>query len=196
MIKQSLTPELLVAAYSQGYFPMANMRTGKVSWYFPDPRAIIPLEKFHRSRSLKKVIESGKFKISYDKDFTSVMKACANRKEGNWISEEFFIVYSKLHEVGKAHSVEVWEGKKLVGGVYGVALGSAFFGESMFHTSTNASKVALHYLVEKLKEGNFELFEVQYLTPHLESLGAIEISAAEYLVSLGRALKKQGNFTV
>ena len=157
-------------------------------WFQPDPRAVIPLDGFHISRSLAKTLRQGVFAIRYNTDFLGVMRGCADREGGTWISREFFEVYGELHRQGKAHSVEAWRGGKLVGGTYGVALGGAFMAESMFHYETDASKVALFGLFQRLNERGFTLLDVQYLTPHLQSLGALEIPNDEYMNRLSGAL--------
>lgn len=163
-------------------------------WLQPDPRAIIPLDGFHISRSLAKTLRQGKFVVRYNTDFPGVMRGCADREEGTWISEEFFDVYGALHKQGKAHSAEAWIDGRLAGGTYGVAIGGAFMAESMFHYETDASKVALAGLVERLRERNFALLDVQYLTPHLASLGAIEISNEEYIRRLRATLALSCSF--
>ncbi len=186
----ALTPQLLESAYRQGYFPMYDPDTGETSWYSPDPRAILPLEAFHVSRSLKRCLRRGEFRISLNSAFRKVMEYCAaDRPDGTWISGEFVDAYEALHRENKCHSVEVWLGDSLVGGTYGVALGGGFFAESMFHRKTDASKVALYHLVDRLKKCGYHLLEVQFLTPHLESLGAIEISATDYEARLRAALE-------
>jgi leucyl/phenylalanyl-tRNA--protein transferase len=182
-----LTPDLLERAYRSGMFPMPDM-LGRIGWYQPDPRAILPLDGFHASRSLQRKLKKNLFTVTYDKDFLGVMQGCAQRKS-TWITGEFIDGYGKLHKLGKAHSVEVWLDGKLVGGTYGVHLGGAFFAESKFHTVTDASKVALARLVEHLCERNFALLEVQFLTPHLSQFGVIEIPHKEYMLRLAGALK-------
>jgi len=184
----TLTPEGVLVAYRHGVFPMADERSGEVLWFRPDPRAIIPLDGFHVSRSLARTLRRGRFEIRVDTDFEGVMRGCADRPEGTWISERFVEVYAALHEAGHAHSVEAWRDGRLVGGTYGVALGGAFMAESMFHRETDASKVALAALVSRLQKRGFILLDVQYLTPHLESLGALEITRREYERRLERAL--------
>ena len=184
----TLTPEGVELAYRHGIFPMADERSGEVLWFRPDPRAIIPLDGFHVSRSLARTIKRAIFEIRVDTDFEGVMRGCADRPEGTWISERFVEVYAALHRAGKAHSVEAWREGRLVGGIYGVALGGAFMAESMFHRETDASKVALAALVGRLRERRFILLDVQYVTPHLESLGAIEITRREYERRLEQAL--------
>jgi len=185
----ALTPEGVEWAYRHGIFPMADERSGEVLWFRPDPRAIIPLDGFHVSRSLARTLKGGRFEIRLDTDFEGVMRGCADRPEGSWIDERFVEVYGALHRAGKAHSVEAWREGRLAGGTYGVALGGAFMAESMFHRETDASKVALAALVERLGERGFTLLDVQYLTPHLASLGAVEISRREYEARLVRALQ-------
>lgn len=189
---QQLTPALLEAAYSMGLFPMPD-DYGEIGWYRPNPRAILPLDQFHLSRSLQRKLRKNIFEITYDKDFSGVMRGCAKR-EPTWINDEFLQTYGQLHKLGKAHSVEVWQEGRLVGGTYGVHLGGAFFAESKFHTATDASKVALAKLVERLRERNFAILEVQYLTPHLRQFGVIEIPHAEYIQKLQAALKLKREF--
>ena len=190
-----LSPHILVKAYSVGLFPMADMITGEISWYKPDPRAIIPLGGFHISRSLKKFINKNHYRISYSEAFTKVMRSCSNRSD-TWISENLVEAYSRMNRMGAAHSVEVWEGEELVGGVYGLSLGGAFFAESMFHTRDNTSKLALYYLVEKLKHSGFTLLECQYMTDHLESLGAKEISDEIYQEKLQYSVNQDVFFKI
>lgn len=188
-----LTPELLCVAYSDGFFPMPDPATGKILWFNPDPRAIIPLDGFHVSRSLARTLRRADFRVSYDEAFGEVMQACGDRGE-TWITPEFHAAYGRMHELGLAHSVEVWRDKALVGGVYGVALGGAFFAESKFHRATDMSKVALFHLVEKLNLLGFTLLEVQFLTPHLQKLGAVEISADRYHALLRQAIRKKARW--
>ncbi len=183
-----LTPRVLEYAYRNGYFPMSDPDSGETNWYRPDPRAVLPIDGFHCSRSLTKTLRKKAFRCTFNQNFREVMLACADRPEGSWISEEFLDAYGELHRSGKAHSVEIWSEKTLVGGVYGVALNAAFFAESMFHRQTDASKVALYHLVNRLRECGFHLFEVQFLTEHLKSLGAVEISDDEYAERLLTAL--------
>jgi len=190
----SFSPAGIEAAYRLGIFPMFNEWTGGIDWYRPDPRAIIPLDAFHISRSLAKVIRQGRFEVTFDQDFEGVMRGCANREEGTWISEEFIDVYGALHRRGTAHSVEVWRAGNLVGGTYGVAIGAAFMAESMFHTETNASKVALASLVNRLRERHFEILDTQFVTPHLASLGAVEIPHRVYAIRLAQAVQKPITF--
>ena len=173
------TPELLRLAYAQGYFPMPHPDTGDIVWLSPNPRAVVPLDGFHRSRSLLKTLRKGGFEITFDKDFAGVIAACADREE-TWITDDFKAAYTGLHAEGAAHSVEVWRESQLVGGTYGVSLAGAFFAESMFHKETDASKVALVALVRQLQRWNFGMIDCQMNTPHLASLGAREIPRAEF----------------
>jgi leucyl/phenylalanyl-tRNA--protein transferase len=184
--------DLLVSAYSSGWFPMA-VEPGEIRWYSPDPRGIIPLEGFHASRRLSRLVRQGRFAVRVDTDFPAVIRACAARQdeEGTWIDEEILESYCALHERGLAHSIETWQDDELVGGLYGVALGGAFFGESMFHNATDASKVALVALVERLRERGYVLLDTQWLTDHLAQFGAVEISRRRYLRLLDAALKAE-----
>lgn len=192
----NLTPELLLTAYAQGMFPMAD-ESGQIYWYSPDPRAILPLDKLHTSRSLTRFIHSGKYEVRFDTAFPDVMVACAAPgpgREETWISDELIEAYTWLHELGFAHSVECWVGDELVGGLYGVSLRGLFAGESMFSARPNASKVALYYLVRRLREHGFTLLDVQFQTPHLASLGAVEVSQARYRHLLKGALAIDARF--
>lgn len=185
---RELEPDILLAAYAQGIFPMADS-TGRISWYSPDPRAILPLDDFHVPRTLRQRCRQGRYEIRIDTDFEGVMRACADRTEGTWISKAMVEAYRNLHRLGFAHSVEAWRENRLVGGLYGVAIGGGFFGESMFHRATDASKVALVGLVERLRDRGYTLLDVQFTTPHLLRFGAIEISRDEYLIRLNEALQ-------
>lgn len=182
-------------AYQYGLFPMYHEADNEILWYLPERRAIMPLHSFHASRSLLKRMRKGAFTVTVNECFVEVMRCCAERPEGTWISEEFISVYSELHQLKLAHSVEVHMGGRLAGGTYGVALGGAFMAESMFHRETDASKIALYYLVERLRERGYQLMDVQYLTDHLESLGAIEVSRQRYQVELQSALRRQCKFS-
>lgn len=183
-----LTPSLLLNAYASGIFPMAESQDDpKIHWVDPSRRGIIPLDGFHISRSLKKAIRAERYSVRFDTDFEGVLRGCADRKT-TWINDEIFEIYMRLAKSGHAHSQEIWEGGELVGGVYGVALGAAFFGESMFSRRTNASKIALAWLVDRLRLTGFSLFDTQFLTPHLASLGGREITRREYLALLERAV--------
>lgn len=192
--RKIIEPDLLLAAYAGGYFPMAESRTGPISWHSPDPRAIFPLDAFTVSRSLRQTLKKRMFEIRLNTAFEEVMRQCAAREE-TWISEEIITSYVTLHKLGYAHSIEAWRNGVLSGGLYGVALGAAFFGESMFSRVREASKVALVWLVEEMRRGGFELLDTQYMTPHLASFGAVEISRDEYLQRLAAALPKQCRFT-
>ena len=184
--------ELLVSAYSSGWFPMA-VDDGEIRWYSPDPRGIIPLESFRVPSRLGRVIRAGTFQIELNRAFDTVIRACAeiDRRDddpGTWIDREIIDSYVELHRLGFAHSVEAWQDTRLVGGLYGVALGGAFFGESMFHSKTNASKVALAALVAHLRARGFRLLDIQWVTPHLEQFGAVEIPRPTYLERLAEAI--------
>ncbi len=184
-----LTPELLLRAYASGIFPMAESRGDPgMFWVDPRHRGVLPLDGFHISRSLARHMRKGEYSVTLNRDFRAVVAACAER-EDTWISFEIEDLYAGLHERGFAHSLEVWEGEVLAGGVYGVALGGAFFGESMFSARTNGSKLALAHLTDHLRQCGFSLFDTQFITPHLSSLGAIEISRAEYRARLFEALE-------
>src|SRR5919202_2858637 len=183
-----LDPRLLLQGYATGIFPMADSRDAdELFWVEPRNRAIIPLDKFHVSRSLRRTIRSDKFSVSRDRDFAGVIAGCADREE-TWINAELERAMLALHGSGHAHSIEVWSGDELVGGLYGVKLGRAFFGESMFSRATNASKVALAWLVARLRVGNFTLLDCQFMTEHLASLGAISIPRETYVALLSAAL--------
>ena len=184
---QALDPRILRIAYARGWFPMPDPDTGEIHWYQPDPRAIIPLEGFHASRSLLRSMRKQNLRASIDEDFVSVMRGCAARPE-TWITPEFEAAYTALHQAGEAHSVEIWSGSELVGGVYGVSLGGAFFAESKFHRVRDASKMALFHLVQHMRARGMTLLEVQFLTPHLASLGAVLISNEDYMGRLAAAL--------
>jgi leucyl/phenylalanyl-tRNA--protein transferase len=183
-----LDPDLLLRAYAIGVFPMSDSRDARdVYWVEPRRRAIIPLDGFHLSRSLRKTLRSDRFEVTRDRAFTEVVRRCADR-EDTWINEPIERSYNLLHSSGHAHSVEAWENEELVGGLYGVRLGGAFFGESMFSTRTDASKVALAWLVARLIAGGFQLLDCQFMTEHLRRLGAIEIEQFDYLALLASAL--------
>jgi leucyl/phenylalanyl-tRNA--protein transferase len=167
---------------------------GVIRWFAPDPRAIIPLNGFVVSRSLRAVVRRGTYEIAVNRGFEAVMDACAERDEGTWISKEIKQAYTALHKIGFAHSVESWHGGELAGGLYGVSIGGAFFGESMFHRSTDASKAALVFLVERLRERGFALLDIQFLTQHLSQFGAVEISRSEYERRLQHALRLDCGF--
>lgn len=190
-----LTPDVLMQGYATGIFPMAEHRDDpEVFWVDPQRRGIMPLSGFHASRSLRRAMRNTTFEVSVDQDFIGVVDGCADRAD-TWINAEIRSLYIKLHDAHQAHSLEIWEGSRLVGGVYGVTLGAAFFGESMFSKRTDASKIALACLVERLREGGFHLFDTQFLTEHLASLGGIEISRASYHKVLAQALALSGDFS-
>jgi leucyl/phenylalanyl-tRNA--protein transferase len=192
-MKIALTTELLISAYANGYFPMPHPETEEICWFHPDPRAVIPLDSFHVSRTLLRTMKRKNFRVSVDEDFEGVIDACADRKE-TWINEEIRSAFVALYREGHGHSVEVWEDDRLVGGTYGIAIRGAFFAESMFHKETDASKVALLGLVNHMKARGMTLLEVQFLTPHLASLGAVEISSDDYMERLRMALKRIVSF--
>ncbi|MCB1312018.1 MAG: leucyl/phenylalanyl-tRNA--protein transferase, partial [Sedimentitalea sp.] len=190
----TLTPQLLLHGYSIGIFPMAEHRDdAEIFWVDPKRRGVLPLEGFHISRSLARRMRRGGYRITVDADFAGVVAGCADRAE-TWISDALRRHYLTLHAMGHAHSLEVWEGPVLIGGVYGVVLGAAFFGESMFSRRTDASKIALAHLVDRLNRAGFTLFDTQFLTDHLASLGGIEIPRAEYHRRLDAALSRQADF--
>lgn len=179
-----IEPALLVQAYRQGIFPMA-LEDDEIGWFSPDPRGVLPLDRVHTPARLARVIRSGRFEVAIDRDFEGVMRACAaDREDGTWISEEIIESYVALHRLGLAHSVETWREGRLAGGLYGVHLGGAFFGESMFHLETDASKVALMALVFRMRERGMSLLDIQWVTPHLAQFGAVEIPRDEYLLRL------------
>ena len=185
--------DLLLHAYRQAVFPMA-MENGEIAWFSPDPRAIIPLETFHVPHGLKRTLKKNRFEVRVDTAFEAVMRGCAQRKE-TWINEEIFASYTEMHRLGYAHSVEAWLEERLVGGLYGIALGGAFFGESMFHEVTDASKVALHGLVTRMRERGYSLLDTQWLTGHLTTFGAVEISRADYQRRLAACVNAPCRFT-
>ncbi|MCC6979342.1 MAG: leucyl/phenylalanyl-tRNA--protein transferase [Candidatus Melainabacteria bacterium] len=185
-LEPEFTAELVLRAYTAGIFPMGH-DDGIIRWYSPDPRCIIPLDSFHASKRLMRTIRQGKFEMRVNHDFAGVMKLCADR-DSTWITDEIFRVYIELHEHGFAHSVEAYQDGKIVGGLYGVSIGGAFMGESMFHTATDASKVCLVYLVERMKERGFVLLDSQYVTDHLSTFNAVNIPRQEYLERLRHAL--------
>ena len=183
-----LDPRLLLQGYAAGIFPMADSReASELFWVEPRSRAIIPLDKFHLSKSLRRALRSGSFRVTMDRDFPAVIAACADREE-TWINADIERAMLALHSTGHAHSIEVWADNELAGGLYGVKLGRAFFGESMFSRRTDASKVALAWLVARLKSGGYALLDCQFMTAHLASLGAISISRKAYVSLLSGAL--------
>ena len=188
-----IEPELLLQGYRLGVFPMA-MEDDSIAWFSPDPRAIIPLENFHVPHALSRAARKKIFEIKIDNRFGEVIRGCAKRSD-TWINREIIESYDRLHELGYAHSVEAWSKGKLAGGLYGVAIGGAFFGESMFHRVRDASKIALVALVEHLRARKFTLLDTQWLTPHLKQFGAIEISREHYLRLLRRAVELPRKFS-
>lgn len=192
---RSITPELLLRAYSIGMFPMSESADDpELFWVEPDIRGIIPLDGFHVSKSLQKAIRKARFDIRFDTAFDQVVAKCAEAADdrpSTWINQTIRDLYSALHRLGHAHSVEAWEGDELVGGLYGVTLGSAYFGESMFSRRTNASKICLVHLVERLRERGFTLLDTQFTTEHLKTFGAVDIPKAEYGVLLDRAMESE-----
>ena len=192
-MRSELSPERLLATYAAGIFPMAD-DSGAIHWLAPDPRCIIDLGGFKVSRSLQAVRRRGVFEVSVNRDFEAVIDACAQRSEGTWISPRIRTAYCELHRLGFAHSVECRRQETLAGGLYGVAIGGAFFGESMFHRESDASKVALAHLVARLKCGGFELLDTQCVTDHLRQFGAVEIPRGRYQAHLDSALKVEGDF--
>jgi leucyl/phenylalanyl-tRNA--protein transferase len=195
----TITPELLLRAYAAGLFPMAERRDAPgLFWVSPEKRGIIPLETFHIPKRLARTVRSGHFEVRTDSAFLEIMRACAapgRGREQSWINEEIVSLYAALHAQGHAHSVECWRSGALAGGLYGVSLGAAFFGESMFSRERDASKVALVHLVERLVRGGFKLFDVQFLTEHLAQFGAVAVPRRDYLRRLSQALKAQADFT-
>jgi leucyl/phenylalanyl-tRNA--protein transferase len=190
-----LSPELVLRAYACGIFPMAEgRRRGNIFWVDPEVRGVLPLDAFHVSKSLARTVRRGVFDITRDGAFGSVIRACAEARPETWINDDIIDVYCELHRLGFAHSVEVWLQGKLAGGIYGVALGGAFFGESMFSGTTDGSKVALVHLAAHLKAGGFRLFDVQFVTDHLKQFGVVEVPARYFLERLDEALAVQADF--
>lgn len=190
----NITPTLLLRAYASGVFPMSDSaNSDEIYWVDPKFRGVIPLDGFHVSRSMRRFVRRADFEVRINSDFAGTVANCANRPE-TWINQEISDLYQTLHRLGYAHSVEVWTNGEMVGGVYGVSIAGAFFGESMFSTQTNMSKVALIWLVARLRAGRYTLFDTQFITDHLASLGAIEISRKTYHERLEYALEVRGNF--
>lgn len=188
MSDAALTPELMLHAYASGIFPMAeDHESDELFWVDPKRRGVFPLDQFHISRSLKRAMRRDGITATLNHDFAAVVHACADREE-TWINDTLHSLYQTLHEAGCAHSVEVWRDGTLAGGVFGLTLGTAFFGESMFSSQTNGSKMALAFLIDRLRTHGFTLFDTQFITDHLASLGAIEISRAGYLAQLSEAM--------
>ena len=193
-----ITSELVLKAYAYGVFPMAKSRLDTdVFWVQPKLRGVIPLDQFHVTRSMRKRLRKETYRVTINTAFNAVMMGCAEATDvraDTWINDRIIQLFMELHDAGLAHSVESWEGDTLVGGLYGLAMGAAFFGESMFSRATDSSKVALCHLVAILKAGDFALLDTQFITDHLKQFGAVEISQKEYLAQLSAALARQGNF--
>ena len=193
-----LTPALILRAYGCGLFPMAEGKAEQdVFWVDPETRGVIPLDRFHVPRRLARTVRAGRFRIAVDRDFSRVVRSCARRtgrRPESWINGPIFEAYCALHRQGHAHSVEAWCEERLVGGLYGVALGAAFFGESMFSAERDASKVALVHLVARLRAGAFALLDTQFVTPHLSRFGAVEMPRARYLARLAEAVRRPATF--
>ena len=187
-----ISPELLLQGYRLGVFPM-GMTDDTIEWFSPDPRAVLPLDHFHVPHGLRRTVEKNIFETRINTRFSEVIRACAKR-EDTWITRDIMKSYERLHEMGQAHSVEAWRDGKLAGGLYGVAIGGAFFGESMFHRVTDASKVALVSLVERMRARKFVLLDTQWVTPHLAQFGVSEISRALYLRTLARVVELERSF--
>lgn len=184
----TISPELVLQAYSSGVFPMAHPEEGnRIYWHAPDPRAILPIDDFHIPTNLARLVRQQQFAVATDRAFEQVIRACSDRST-TWISEDIISIYTELHRRGYAHSVECWQAGRLVGGLYGVALKGAFFGESMFYRSSNASKVALVHLFDMLQRGKFLLHDIQFLSSHMEQFGAREIPQRQFLDRLEKAL--------
>lgn len=191
-----IPPALLLDAYRQGWFPMGERGTARLDWFSPDPRGVLPLDGYHAPSRLGRRVRQGRFRVTVDTAFPDVMRQCAARRDETWISDLIVDSYRELHRLGHAHAVEVWQADALVGGLYGVALGGAFFGESMFHTATDASKVALDALVRSLRAGGFTLLDIQWVTPHLAQFGAVAIPRPEYLRRLAQAVARDASFSL
>lgn len=188
-----LHPQLVLEAYAQGVFPMGGAG-GQINWYTADPRTIFEPSTFHVPRSLRQIYRQGRFELTIDREFGSVIRACADREEGTWINRDIERVFIELHEVGFAHSVEAWQGGELVGGLYGLVLGGAFMGESMFYCVANASKVALVHLVRHMKQRGMVLLDTQFPTPHLKQFNCISVPRAEYMRRLKAAMSLPVSF--
>ena len=193
-----LKAELLLRAYSIGIFPMAESRGDpEIHWIDPDRRGILPIESFHIPRKLRRLVRQKPYEVRCNTAFAEVIRACASPGPGRsdtWINPTIERLYCELHEIGFAHSIECWQGAQLVGGLYGVALGAAFFGESMFSRASNASKIALVHLVARLKKGEFQLLDTQFETPHLRQFGVVEIPRESYRTRLARAVRRHAHF--
>lgn len=193
-----ITPKLLLRAYAVGIFPMAESEDDpSLMWIEPDMRGIIPLDDFHLPRRLARTIRNSTYTITADKDFGGIMDACAQAapdRPSTWINPQIHMLYRQLHKMGHCHSIEIWDGESLLGGLYGVSLGTAFFGESMVSRARDISKIALAHLVERLKAGGYTLLDTQFITDHLRQFGAIEIPKDDYKALLDHALQAEGDF--
>lgn len=193
-----LTADLIIRAYKAGIFPMAeDADSPDLFWVSPDKRGVLPLDKFHISKSLRKALKNNSYTIKVDSDFDATIHGCANYgtdRDNTWINDTIIELYRELFERGICHTVEVWDGDNLIGGLYGLSIGTAFFGESMFHRVTDASKIALACLVARLRGGGYTLLDTQFVTDHLRSLGGIEIPREQYEVLLGKAIVSKADF--
>ena len=199
VLRAMITPAQVLIAYSHGLFPMARGRHGSIEWFRAEPRTIIPLDdRFAIPRTVRKLIRKGGFEMTINRDFSSVIQSCARHHDVGsnevWLSEEMIAIYRELHEAGYAHSFEVWTDGRLIGGLYGVALRGAFFGESMFSHAASASQLALVALVEHLRQRRYVLLDAQMRTPHIARFGAVDLSHDEYLALLGDALSEEREF--
>ncbi|MEO0588806.1 MAG: leucyl/phenylalanyl-tRNA--protein transferase [Planctomycetota bacterium] len=187
-----ISPAMVLSAYRAGAFPMADDRRGRLGWFSPDPRAVLPLDdRFRVRRSLAKRVRNAGFRLTVDRAFADVIHACAAprpQQPGTWISHDIEDAYVELHRLGFGHSVEAWRGSRLVGGLYGITLGSAFFGESMFSRETDASKVCLVHLVARLRDRGFTLLDTQFVNDHLRQFGVVELNRSDYLTQLAEAI--------
>lgn len=193
-----LTPDLIIRAYQAGIFPMAEDETStELFWVSPLKRGIIPLDDYHISRSLKKTLRTHPYQVKVDTDFDAVIEGCATEgedRDSTWINGDIRRLYGALFERGVVHTVEVWDGAELVGGLYGVSLGAAFFGESMFHRRTDCSKIAMAHLLMRLEAGGYQLLDTQFVTEHLKTFGGVEIPREDYEMRLSEALKRRGDY--
>lgn len=193
-----ITLDMLLRAYAQGIFPMSESRHDpRISWFDPHKRGVLPLNRFHVPRRLARTVRGGPYRVAVDTAFQQVVGGCAAPRPGRWttwINDSIIEMFTGLHDIGHAHSVECWKGSQLVGGLYGVSLGAAFFGESMFATRRDASKIALIYLVARLRHGGFRLLDTQFVTGHLERFGALEIPRGDYLRRLKTAVAMEADF--
>jgi leucyl/phenylalanyl-tRNA--protein transferase len=191
-----LTPDIILQAYRAGIFPMApNRDSDEINWYDPDPRGVLPIAGLHVPKKLRRTIMKQPYQITFDRAFEAVMRGCADVRPDTWINDDIIALYTALHKQGYAHSVEAWQEEKLVGGVYGISMGGAFFGESMFSTATDASKITLVYLVARLWRQGFELLDTQFVNDHLKQFGVYEIPRDEYHRRLKKALAKEDQWS-